>query len=52
MAKPSDPVQGTPGLLILKMLSLEPKHAWAPANPIQEISREVPQVQRSSTTRD
>src|SRR5437867_2539456 len=41
MGKPSD-------LLILKTVSLEPKHGWAIANRIQQISAEVLQVQQGS----
>jgi PadR family transcriptional regulator, regulatory protein PadR len=48
MAKPSDLVQGTLDLLILKTLSLEPKHGWAIAKRIQQISNEVLQVQQGS----
>jgi hypothetical protein len=29
MAKPTDLVQGTLDMLILKTISLEPKHGWA-----------------------
>ena len=35
MAKPTDLVQGTLDLLILKTISLEPKHGWAIAKRIQ-----------------
>jgi PadR family transcriptional regulator PadR len=35
-------------LLILKTLSLEPKHGWAIAERIQQISKEVLQVQQGS----
>ena len=48
MGKPSDLVQGTLDLLILKTLSLEPKHGWAIAKRIQQISHEVLQVQQGS----
>src|SRR5207248_11629078 len=44
MGKPSDLVQGTLDLLILKTLSLEPKHGWAIAKRIQQVSNEVLQV--------
>ena len=44
MGKPSDLVQGTLDLLILKTISLEPKHGWAIAKRIQQISNEVLQV--------
>jgi PadR family transcriptional regulator PadR len=48
MGKPSDLVQGTLDLLILKVLSLEPKHGWAIAKRIQQISKETLQVQQGS----
>ena len=48
MGKPSDLVQGTLDLLILKTMSLEPKHGWAIAKRIQQISNEVLQVQQGS----
>ena len=38
MGKPSDLVQGTLDLLILKTISLEPKHGWAITKRIQQIS--------------
>jgi transcriptional regulator len=48
MGRPSDLVQGTLDLLILKTISLEPKHGWAIAKRIQQISAEVLQVQQGS----
>lgn len=48
MGKPNDLVQGTLDLLILKTISLEPKHGWAIAKRIQQVSREVLQVQQGS----
>lgn len=48
MGKPSDLLQGTLDLLILKTISLEPKHGWAIAKRIQQISGEVLQVQQGS----
>jgi PadR family transcriptional regulator PadR len=48
MGKPTDLVQGTLDLLILKTLSLEPQHGWAIAKRIQQMSREVLQVQQGS----
>ena len=48
MAKPTDLVQGTLDLLILKTIALEPKHGWAIAKRIQQISGEVLQVQQGS----
>jgi PadR family transcriptional regulator, regulatory protein PadR len=48
MGKPNDLVQGTLDLLILKTLALEPKHGWAIAKRIQQMSSEVLQVQQGS----
>ena len=48
MGRPNDLVQGTLDLLILKTISLEPKHGWAIAKRIQQISNEVLQVQQGS----
>jgi PadR family transcriptional regulator, regulatory protein PadR len=48
MGKPNDLVQGTLDLLILKTISLEPKHGWAIAKRIQQVSNEVLQVQQGS----
>ena len=48
MGKPNDLVQGTLDLLILKTISLEPKHGWAIAKRIEQISGEVLQVQQGS----
>ena len=48
MAKPIDLVQGTLDLLILTTISLEPKHGWAIAKRIQQVSRDVLQIQQGS----
>ena len=48
MGKPTDLVQGTLDLLILKTLSLESAHGWAIAKRIQQMSAEVLQVQQGS----
>ena len=48
MGKPSDLVQGTLDLLILKTISLEPLHGWAIAKRIEQVSGEVLQVQQGS----
>jgi PadR family transcriptional regulator PadR len=48
MGKPSDLVQGTLDLLILKTIMLEPKHGWAIAKRIQQLSNDVLQVQQGS----
>src|SRR6266478_5409922 len=44
MAKPTDLVQGTLDLLILKTISIEPKHGWAIAKRIEQVSADVLQV--------
>jgi PadR family transcriptional regulator len=38
MSKPSDLIQGTLDLLILKTVSREPMHGWAIAKRIQQVS--------------
>jgi PadR family transcriptional regulator, regulatory protein PadR len=38
MSKPSDLIQGTLDLLILKTISLAPQHGWAIAKRIQHVS--------------
>ena len=48
MGKPTDLVQGTLDLLILKTLSLEARHGWAIAKRIQQVSKETLQVQQGS----
>ena len=48
MAKPTDLVQGTLDLLILKTISLEPKHGWAIGKRIQQVSQEALQIQQGS----
>jgi PadR family transcriptional regulator, regulatory protein PadR len=48
MGKPSDLLQGTLDLLILKTLSVEVRHGWAIARRIQQMSGEVLQVQQGS----
>jgi PadR family transcriptional regulator PadR len=40
--------QGTLDLLILKTVALEPQHGWAISERIQQISRDVLQVQQGS----
>ncbi len=44
MSKPSDLIQGTLDLLILKTIALEPKHGWAIAKRIEQVSNEALQV--------
>lgn len=48
MGKPTDLLQGTLDLLILRTLSLEPMNGWAIAKRIVQISNEVLQVQQGS----
>jgi len=44
MSRPSDLIQGTLDLLILKTISVEPKHGWAIAKRIQQVSDEALQI--------
>jgi PadR family transcriptional regulator, regulatory protein PadR len=44
MSRPSDLIQGTLDLLILKTISLEPAHGWAIAKRIQQMSKDALQV--------
>src|SRR5262245_23963748 len=44
MGKPSDLIQGTLDLLILKTISLEPQHGWAIAKRIEQVSNEALQI--------
>jgi PadR family transcriptional regulator, regulatory protein PadR len=46
--KPTDLVQGTLDLLILKTIALEPMHGWAIAQRIRQMSRDVLQVNQGS----
>lgn len=48
MGKPTDLVQGTLDLLILKTLALGPMHGWAVGQRIQQISNGVLQIQQGS----
>jgi PadR family transcriptional regulator, regulatory protein PadR len=48
LGKPTDLVQGTLDLLILKTISLEPMNGWAIAKRIQQVSKDVLQVQQGS----
>lgn len=48
MSKPTDLVQGTLDLLILKTIALEPAHGWAIAQRIRQVSKEVLQVNQGS----
>jgi PadR family transcriptional regulator len=48
MGKPTDLVQGTLDLLILKTVSLESLHGWAIAQRIGQLSKDVLQVHQGS----
>jgi len=48
MGKPTDLVQGTLDLLILKTIELEPMHGWGIAQRIRQISDEVLQVNQGA----
>lgn len=48
MGKPTDLVQGTLDLLILKTLSLDSMNGWAIAKRINQVSKDVLQVQQGS----
>jgi transcriptional regulator len=48
MGKPTDLVQGTLDLLILKTLALEPMHGWGIAQRIRQVSKEVLQVNQGA----
>ena len=48
MSRPTDLVQGTLDLLILKTVALQPLHGLAIAHRIRQLSREVLQVQQGT----
>ncbi len=48
MSKPTDLVQGTLDLLILKTLSAGPMHGWSIAQEIRRRSEDILQVQQGS----
>ena len=48
MSKPTDLVQGTLDLLILKILALEPLHGWAIRQRLKQVSGDVLQVSDGS----
>jgi PadR family transcriptional regulator len=48
MSKPSDLVQGTLDLLLLKILALEPLNGWAIGQRLRQVSGEVLQVSDGS----
>jgi PadR family transcriptional regulator PadR len=48
MNQSAEVLQGTLDLLILKTVALQPMHGWGIAQRIQQISREVLQIQQGS----
>ena len=48
MSKPSDLVQGTLDLLILKIVALEPLHGWAIGQRLTQVSGDILQVSDGS----
>ena len=48
VSEKSDLLQGTLDMLVLKIVALEPAHGYGIAHRIQQISREVLQVQQGS----
>src|SRR6201996_5494040 len=48
MSRPTDLVQGTLDLLLLKILALEPLHGWAISIRLRQVSGEVLQVTEGS----
>ena len=48
MSRPTDLVQGTLDLLILRTIALQPMHGWAIAQRIRQVSGEVLNVQQGS----
>lgn len=48
MSKPSDLIQGTLDLLLLKILALEPLHGWAISQRLKQVSEDVLQASDGS----
>jgi PadR family transcriptional regulator PadR len=48
MSRPSDLVQGTLDLLVLKILALEPLHGWAVSQRLTQVSSNILQVSDGS----
>jgi PadR family transcriptional regulator PadR len=48
VSKPTDLVQGTLDLLILKIIALEPTHGWAISQRLSQISSDVLRVSEGS----
>jgi len=48
MSKPTDLVQGTVDLLILKTVALEPMHGWAIAQRIKQVTTDVLKINQNA----
>jgi len=48
MSKPTDLVQGTLDLLLLRIVAIEPLHGWAIAQRLKQVSGDVLQVSEGS----
>jgi transcriptional regulator len=48
MGKPTDLLQGTLDLLVLKSVALEPMHGWGIAQRIRQVSNDVLQVNQGA----
>jgi transcriptional regulator len=48
MGKPTDLIQGTLDLLILRTIALQPMHGWGIAQRIRQLSRDVLQVNQGA----
>jgi PadR family transcriptional regulator PadR len=48
VSKPTDLVQGTLDLLLLKILALEPLHGWAVSQRLKQVSGDILQVSDGS----
>lgn len=48
MGKPTDLVQGTLDLLVLKTIALQPMHGWGIAQRIRQVSKDVLQVNQGA----
>jgi len=48
VSKPTDLIQGTLDLLLLKILALEPLHGWAISQRLKQVSHDVLQVSDGS----
>jgi PadR family transcriptional regulator, regulatory protein PadR len=48
MSKPSDLIQGTLDVLILKILALEPQNGWAISQRLKQVSADILQVSDGS----